>query len=145
MMKHRRLLLTIVACALSLPVLQLPTEVGAACESSECFIKQAAEYEVFARKRKNEQAQKKKEFEEWYQFESVRIDAIDVTAKIYKSIGDIHDDCKKAAGRDKIAEILNQLSKIQMRDQDKDKAHLAKKYLQNANDILKEAQALCKE
>ncbi|MBF0136957.1 MAG: hypothetical protein H7833_07990 [Magnetococcus sp. DMHC-1] len=133
-----------VACALSLLVLLTPAKGGTACESSECFQKQATEIDILARKRKTDQAQKKKEFEDLHQYESLRIEAMETTASIYKSIAEIHDICKKSEGRDKIAEIMNQLNKIQMRDQDKDKAKLAKKYLQNARKALEEAQVLCK-
>ncbi|MBF0152930.1 MAG: hypothetical protein HQL64_04225 [Magnetococcales bacterium] len=144
-MLKRSLLVPVVAWAVSLLVLHTPVEVRAACESSECYQKQATDIETFARKRKTEQAQKKKEFDEGFQFESLRIEVMESTASLYKSIAEIYNICKKPEGQAKIAEIMNQLSKIQMRDSDKDKAPLAKKYLQNAKNALKEAQTLCKE
>ncbi|MBF0177124.1 MAG: hypothetical protein HQL63_09810 [Magnetococcales bacterium] len=132
-------------CVLSLLVLQTPTGAQAACEDAACYQKQATDIDLLARKRKSEQTQKKKEFDEWYQYESLRIEIMESTVEVYNAITAILTTCKKDEGRGKINEIMNQLSKIQMRDQDKDKSQLAKQYMQNAKKILKDAQALCKE
>ncbi|MBF0424203.1 MAG: hypothetical protein HQL66_00055 [Magnetococcales bacterium] len=143
-MTGRSVLVSALAGMVSLLILQIPNAARAACDNAECFQKQAGDIRAFASKRKTDQVQRKKEFEENFQYENLRIEVMETTAELYGKISALYR-CQNPDRDTKIGEIMNQLSKIQLRDGDKEKGHLAKKYLKNAEKILGEASAACKQ
>ncbi|OSM04270.1 hypothetical protein [Magnetofaba australis] len=130
--------------ALALAAMMLGASVQsaqAACDSSECYKTDANRYFTRYKADQTTLEQEKKQFEEELQRKTLRLQAMERTIALFRSVAEIYDKCSEK-GKVDLLDMNNQIRLMRfksLRD-----AQLSQRYISNAEAAFKRAQAECR-